>query len=183
MEALTQEFAARANELRRVPPASSGYLAQNDLRALIGDALSLGWTLYAYEADLPALRTAGTDLKSMASVNRREATQAANFAGLLAQGHPTLVWCGNGHLTKIAVTEWRPMGFALLEDHAVDAWAIDQTATVHWPDRGPLVPVGRFEEELIQRGGVAGFLSEEGPEGWPSPTADAFILALDNNMT
>jgi hypothetical protein len=48
---LTAAFAHQANETREVPPAASGYLAQPEMRRLIGTALGLGWELVGYEAD------------------------------------------------------------------------------------------------------------------------------------
>lgn len=35
-----------------MPAADNGYLAQSDMRELIQHALDLGWTLFAYEADI-----------------------------------------------------------------------------------------------------------------------------------
>ena len=51
MEALTPAFAAAANRDRCLGPGG-GYLAQSDLRELMTDALGLGWSLVAYEADV-----------------------------------------------------------------------------------------------------------------------------------
>ena len=84
----------------------------------------------------------------------REAEQAQNLALLSGSGEAMLVWCGNGHLIKVSVQGWRPMGLVLCEDHGIDAFALDQTATVKWPDRGPNVRVDGFREQLADRGGV-----------------------------
>jgi hypothetical protein len=75
------------------------------------------------------------------------------------------------------------MGLVLREEHGIDAFALDQTATVKWPDRGPNVRVNHYREQLADRGGIAGFLSEDAPDGWFRAGADAHVLALDNEMT
>jgi hypothetical protein len=183
MEALNKEFAEHANELRRLPEATRGFLAQPDMRALIDHALQLGWTLFAYEADIAALSADGPDGQDMRAINRREAEQARNLAKLSSTAEKMLVWCGNGHLIKAPVQEWRPMGFVLHEEHHIDAFAVDQTRTVEWPDRGPSVCVDGFSAQLSNHGGVAGFLRDEAPDGWISAGADAYVLALDNEMT
>src|SRR5262249_45232305 len=45
MEALYRPFAAEANASRTLPDVAEGYLAQEDLRALMASALELEWTL------------------------------------------------------------------------------------------------------------------------------------------
>jgi hypothetical protein len=74
------------------------------MQRLIGAALDLGWTLWAYEAVIDI--TPDTDqehLRSIEFTNWREREQAANLGRLVdaAPGEPLLVWCGNGHATKI----------------------------------------------------------------------------------
>lgn len=183
MEALQDAFAAEANESRNVPAVTAGYLAQPEMRALIQRALDLEWTLLPYEADVFALQSCGFDRNDIRRVNRREAEQADNLARLSSHGEPMLVWCGNGHLTRVAVQDWRPMGYVLREVHGIEPFAIDQTQTVKWPDRGPSFRVDGFQHELTVRGGVAGFLSEEAPADLSPGGADAYLLALNNEMT
>jgi hypothetical protein len=153
------------------------------MRRLIQHALELGWVLSPYEADIGALQACGEDQHDVGIVNRREAEQARNLARLAESDEPMLVWCGNGHLLKVQLQDWRPMGLVLREVHGIDAFAIDQIATVKWPERGPNVRADDFREQLAERGGVAGFLSEDAPDGWLRAGADAYVLALDNEMT
>jgi len=57
MEALQPGDAEAANTTRRPPDAADGYLAQPDMAELIQAALALGWTLWAYEADIDTPRS------------------------------------------------------------------------------------------------------------------------------
>lgn len=104
MEALHPRFAEKANETRAVPAATSGYLAQADMRDLIASALDLGWTLVDYEAER-RLEPSDVSPRSMRRINWREEQQARNLATALQalpNGERLLVWCGNGHLSKRA---------------------------------------------------------------------------------
>src|SRR5215207_694282 len=105
MEALTPDDAEAANTTRQPPDAADGYLAQPDMRQLIQAALALGWTLWAYEADIDHTPAAVVEqgLGGLPFTNWREAEQARNLAAVLA-GRPAsdrlLVWCGNSHASK-----------------------------------------------------------------------------------
>jgi hypothetical protein len=76
---------------------------------------ALGWTLWPYEADIdyaPATLVQ-QGLMSQAFSNWREAEQAHNLAAVLAGLAPSdrlLVWCGNGHASKVAGEDWTSMG-------------------------------------------------------------------------
>ena len=50
MEALPHRHGDTQGPILAVPPDTGGYLAQPEMRRLIGTALDLGWTLWAYEA-------------------------------------------------------------------------------------------------------------------------------------
>jgi hypothetical protein len=87
-----------------LPDDERGYLAQPEMRAMIGTVLGLGWTLWAYEDQIEI--TPDTDrawLRSMEYTNMREREQAANLCRLLeaAPGEPMLVWCGNSHASEL----------------------------------------------------------------------------------
>jgi len=49
----------------------------------------------------------------MEFTNWREREQAANLCQLTAAApaEPLLVWCGNGHASKIKTDDWIPMGW------------------------------------------------------------------------
>src|SRR6516164_6873461 len=84
MEALHWPTTGMQGPIRDVPSVPGGYLAQPDMRRLIGAALDLGWTLWAYEAVFEI--TADTDqdrLLSMEFTNWREREQAGNLGRLL----------------------------------------------------------------------------------------------------
>jgi hypothetical protein len=112
---------------------------------MIGTALDLGWTLWAYEAQFDV--TPDTDrawLRSMEFTNWREREQAANLGRLIdsAPGEPMLVWCGNGHASKHDPSgcdddEWIPMGWHFRELSGLDPFVIDQTVTVNFSGRPP----------------------------------------------
>ena len=133
MEALPHRRGEPQGPILAVPPDTEGYLAQPEMRRLIGTALDLGWTLWAYEAVIDI--TPDTDqehLRSMEFTNWREREQAVNLCRLLdaAPGEPVLVWCGNGHATKVEYEEWVPMGWHFRDMSGVDQFVIDQDVTV-----------------------------------------------------
>lgn len=187
MEALTPEFAAIANETRALPDVDSGYLAQPEMRTFIEGALGRGWTLIPYEVD--TWPPPGLDQNTREAANWRDEQQARNLVEALeplSHASPLLVWCGNGHLTKCAVRDWRPMGFCFAELSGIEPFAIDQIRSVEFPGRSPdAAPwVAAYADVLARGGGSAGFLSEDAPEGWfGTETADAFVIAMNDPMS
>ena len=194
MEALSIALAARANAVRALEQLSpGGYLGQPEMRALIEAALALGWTLHAYEADF-RLSPAGDGPEDSAAINWREDQQARNLAAVVSSLPPSdriLGWCGNGHLSRQAMTAavdgeqetWTPMGSLVGGYCGIDPFSIDQTMTVEWDgvEREwftPLVAAVRAQ------GGTTGFLAAEAPDelDWLGPTADAYVLSLDNAL-
>lgn len=84
MEALPYRRGEPKGPILAMPADTGGYLAQPDMQRLIGAALDLGWTLWAYEAVIEI--TSDTDqehLLSMEFTNWREREQAANLGRLL----------------------------------------------------------------------------------------------------
>ncbi len=131
MEALDARFAERANQTRRVPPWPGGYLAQEGMRRLIRTALDLGWTLVPYEADTSKAPTF-PDAKGIAATNWREQEQAKNLAAVMKTLGPDgrlLVWCGNSHLEKKLIGNWKPMGAQFWKVSGIEPFSIDQTLT------------------------------------------------------
>jgi hypothetical protein len=190
MEALRVGDAEAANATRRPPDATSGYLAQPDMAALIRAALELGWTLWRYEADVHHAPAALVDqgLGSQAFTNWRELEQARNlaavFAGLAASDR-LLVWCGNGHACRVAGEGWSSMGYEFAALVAEGAFVVDQTVTVAFPglEQRHAALVAELAPILDRYGGTAGLLLEEaGPLScWPG--VDALIVSTDNAMT
>jgi len=177
MEALWRPWAETANRERRLPPADAGYLSQPEMRALVGDALALGWTLVAYEAEdarSPFLPGGGVDYEL---VNAREQDQARNLAATLPET-PLLVWCGNSHLAKEPSEDWTPMGLLFRELTGIDHFALDQTWTID--DRDNLVEELRADLEPL--GGTAGMLVEELPERFSAAGVDALLFSVDNAL-
>jgi hypothetical protein len=190
MEALQPGDAEAANTSRRPPEAAGGYLAQPDMRGLIQAALALGWTLWRYEADIDHAPTALVEegLMSQAFTNWREVEQARNLAGVLAGLAPSdrlLVWCGNGHASRVAADDWMSMGYHFAALVAEGAFVIDQTVTVAFAglEQRQAALVAELAPILDRYGGTAGLLVEEaGPLAcWPG--VDALIVSTDNAMT
>jgi hypothetical protein len=172
-----------------------GYLAQPEMRAMIGTALDLGWTLWTYEAQFDV--TPDTDLawlRSMEFTNWREREQAANLGRLMdsAPGEPMLVWCGNSHASKHEPSscdddEWIPMGWNFREMSGLDPFVIDQTVTVNFSGRPP----GHAQElleflagTLADLGGTAGILRAQAPPPLDQRTGvDALVVSTDNELT
>ena len=73
MEALTPDFAATANRDRRLG-SGDGYLAQPELRDLMTAALEFGWSLIAYEADVPP-----GDPHSVPTANQRQPSKPTTW--------------------------------------------------------------------------------------------------------
>ncbi len=196
MEALYPHFAEEGNRTRRLPEAGQGYLSQPEMRAFMQDALDLGWTLVAYEADsrlwlddhIPAIapEKAAAALLSMPFTNWREEEQPRNLVAALKRLPPEgrmLVWCGNGHHGKSPVSDWVPMGHHFIGQTGLDPFVIDQNRTVRFEPEDPKTELeSRYRGELSARGGTAGFLAAERPEPLAEETADAFILSTDNEL-
>jgi len=194
MEALYGAFATEANSTRQVPSARMAYLGQDDMRALIGDALALGWDLIAYECDFS--RWTGGDTRSPEFGNWRDAEEARNIAEFLArspQNLRLLVWCGNSHQRKtpqiypgLRRLTWIRLGQRLQELTGIDPFVIDQSVTVEygWRRSPRRQDVKRYAGELGALGGSGGFLREEDPDvRWRNDlSADAWLLSLDNAM-
>jgi hypothetical protein len=188
MEALPHPADGTLGPIRVIPAAQGGYLAQPEMRTLIGTALELGWTLWAYEAAIP--RDADPEeLVSLPFTNKREREQAENLCRLAADAPaaPLLAWCGNSHACKEARGDWVPMGhhFTMLSGAA--AFVIDQTVTVDFSGQSaPWVQelLSGIGEQLDAFGGTAGILREQAPPRlgtWPG--VDAVVVSTDNALT
>lgn len=193
MEALYPSFADEANRSRRLRTEDIAYLAQNDMRVFIADALALGWDLVAYEADFNLRPRKDGEQETLEDANWRDEEEAGNIARFLAS-MPTdtklLVWCGNSHQRKTpqqwhAGGDWVRLGQRLVE-RGFDPFVIDQSPTVEYsPGESPRRDdAERSRSELEALGGTAGFLREEDPSPrWrDDPAADAYVLSLSNVM-
>jgi hypothetical protein len=172
-----------------------GYLSQPEMRTMIGTALDMGWTLWAYEDQVEI--TPETDrawLRSLEYTNIRERKQAVNLGRLIdaAPGEPMLVWCGNGHATKCgtsspAADEWVPMGWHFRELSGLDPFVIDQTVTVEFsgrPEEWRAQLVESLADTLADLGGTAGILRVQAPPPLDDYIGvDAFIVSTDNELT
>jgi hypothetical protein len=167
-----------------------GYLTQPEMRAMIGTALNLGWTLWAYEAQFDVTpETDRASLRSQEFTNWREREQAKNLGRLLdaAPDEPMLVWCGNGHATKEKVQDWVPMGWHFRELSSIDPFVIDQTVTVAFRGELPsrvLELLSSLAGTLAGYGGTAAILREQAPPELDWYTGvDALVVSTDNAMT
>ncbi len=175
--------------------AYGGYVAQPEMRTMIGTALDQGWTLWAYEHQIQI--TPETDrawLMSLEYTNMRERGQAANLGRLIeaAPGEPLLVWCGNGHATKDLGEDdsgdaWVPMGWNFRELTGIDPFVIDQTVTVAFsgrPHEWRQQLVESLADTLAGLGGTAGILREQAPAPLDQWTGiDALVVSTDNALT
>jgi len=81
MEALPWPAEGTPGPIHALPPAHGGYLAQPDMRGLMGAALELGWRLWAYEAVFDVAADADpAELLTMEFTNWREREQAGPAA-------------------------------------------------------------------------------------------------------
>ena len=178
-----------------LPGDAGGYLAQPEMRAMIGTALDLGWTLWAYETQFEVTPETDRDwLLSLEFTNRREREQATNLCQLLetAPGEPMLVWCGNGHASKHGTAtpgddEWVPMGWHFREMSSIDPFVIDQTVTVAWdgePRPWARDLLGSLADVLAAYGGTAAIRREQAPPPLDQrDNVDALVVSTDNALT
>jgi hypothetical protein len=143
------------------------YLRQPDLRALADHALALGWTLVPYEDAAAGGSYREDGSIDWSAVNAREEGQASNLAAALP-GAPVLVWCGMGHLRKVARREMTPMAARFWRLTGIEPFSIDQVETVTNPEL-----VGEARTELEAFGGTAGRLVDD-------DAVDARIWSVDN---
>ncbi len=187
MEALPHPAGGLLGPVREIPVTAGGYLAQPDMRSLITTALDLGWTLWAYEAVIPA-DADPAELLGLEFTNRREQEQARNLCQILAEdpARPLLVWSGNSHAAKEANGEWVPMRHHFMALSGTDPFVIDQTVTVDftgqprpWVDE-LLAGLGHM---LATFGGTAGILRDQAPpplDCWCG--VDAVVVSTDNTL-
>lgn len=167
-------------------PEPFGYLAQPEMIDLVDGALALGWTLIGYEASFDQEpEWVRANRLTIDATNWREGQQADNLAAAFAQrnGAPLLVWVGNSHHLKERLDDWTPMGHLLTTTHDLHPYCIDQLATVALgAGHRPIIPLtAELTRTLDERGGTAGFTTDDPPPGLPVlPGYDALILSTDN---
>jgi len=196
MEALySPAFAKEVNDSRQLPDEEDSYLAQSEMRAFIQNALDLGWTLIAYEADFTVTPP---NLSQREEISWREEMQARNLTAALedlAGDTKLLVWCGNNHHTKALVPispdhheeSWALMGYRFRSLSGIDPFVIDQGATVVFPGIPRRPKMRHWLEEvtptLTAFGGTAGFLKEEAPPCFSCIEGDdACVISIDNEV-
>ena len=186
MEALPAPVPGAPESWIELPPVEGGYLAQPDMRELARTALGHGWRLWSYEERTPPDLLAHPDqLLTMEFTNRREREQALNLAELASRLPMLLVWCGNGHATRLVVADWVPMGHQFVHITGRQPYVIDQTVTVNWNDEHSYLPDGAvewLERELAPYGGTAAVKHDDAPEQLLQHDADAFVLSVDNRL-
>jgi hypothetical protein len=190
MEALTWPADGTPGPIHALPSGRGGYLAQPDMRRLIGAALELGWSLWPYEAVFEAAAEADpARLLTIEFTNWREREQAANLSRLVeaAPAEPLLVWCGNGHASKEAASDWVPMGWHFRARSGVNPFVIDQTVSITFDGQPQpwvqslLAAVG---ETLAAHDGTAGILRDQAPAPLSGRTGvDAVIVSTENTLT
>jgi hypothetical protein len=190
MEALAWPAADVPGPILEIPAAGGGYLGQPDMRRLIAAALELGWGLWAYEAVFTMTPDSDpAEFRTMEFTNWRDREQAANLCRLAAAdpAEPLLVWCGNGHASKVKTDDWVPMGWHFRAMSGTDPFVIDQTVTVDWHDRPqPWVQelLAELGETLAAHGGSAGILRDQAPAPLAGRDyADAFVVSTENSLS
>jgi hypothetical protein len=99
-----------------------------------------------------------------------------------------LVWCGNGHNSKIGISEWSPMGYQYQKLSGINPFVIDQTRTVNfdsWDNQLEMELMMQFSDELIKHNETVGFLIEGIPptlKHYHDLGADAFLLSTQNEL-
>jgi len=186
MEALPWPADGSPGPITAIPEVPFGYLAQPEMRILIGTALDLGWSLWAYEASMDPDIKPG-EPPTMESTNRREREQASNLCQLTASGEPLLVWCGNSHAMKTAGGEWVPMGYHYAAMSAVEHFVIDQTVTVAFGEGSRTWAeelLASLDDTLAAYGGTAGILRDQAPPPLNTRSGvDALVVSTENALT
>ena len=126
---------------------------------------------------------------SMEYTNWRELEQAHGLDRALKampNGAPLVVWCGNGHLVKVPVDDWLPMGLGFAEVTGLEAFAIDQNVTVRFDAASRIALSDKLLEkygtQLEQAGGTAGLLAIDEPILDRPHGADAYLFSLHNEL-
>ena len=190
MEALPSSANDPPEPIRDIPSRDGGYLAQPEMRRLIASALELGWTLWAYEADVD-FRKSEAELLSLEFTNWREREQAKNLSRLVsaAPEDPLLVWCGNGHANKKKTDDgWIPMGYHFAATSGIEPFVIDQDITVDFTGQGPATWVrdllAGLDDILAAHGGCAGIVREQAPPPLDClQEVDAVVVSTENELT
>jgi hypothetical protein len=167
-------------------PRAGGVLDQPDMRDLLRTAAEVGMRVDGYDVDdKEAPIRLRTKVKKPEYSNWRDGNQAENLTTLLGELPPDagmLVWCANLHHAKVRFMAYQPMGWQFAIKSGVDPFVIDQTVTVNFTGRKGAFPVLDWARRtLLERGGEAGFIWEEGLPRL-SPGCDAWVLSLDNNL-
>jgi hypothetical protein len=191
MEALPWPANGSPGPIWAMPEGYGGYLAQPDMRALITTALELGWSLWAYEAEIEVRADADpAELLTLEFSNRRDHEQARNLCRVLAAApaEPLLVWTGGDHASKQPSHGWVTMGCHFPAMAGTSPFVIDQTVTVDFTGRGsrPWVDqlLSSLGETLDALGGTAGILRDQAPPPLSSRVGvDAVIISKDNALT
>jgi hypothetical protein len=167
------------------PPTSDGKLEQPEMAELLQTARKVGFRVAGYDVDPSAIPLKlRTKQESSAFTNWRDGQQAANLAALLETlpaEDRMLVWCGNMHHSKVRLLQFKPMGWQFAATTGIDPFAIDQTATVAFPQRTTPPRLLDWALPELRLRGHAGFLRAEGVP-MVSPGCDAWLLSLENQM-
>jgi len=188
MEALPWPADGPPGPILAIPPQQGGYLAQPEMRRLVGTALELGWSLWAYEAAEPGPGRGPAEMLTMEYTNWRDREQARHLARVVAAapGEPLLVWTGGNHAAKQPIGDWVPMGCHFAAQAAADPFVIDQIVTVAFKGRSrPWVDdlLAGLGETLAAHGGTAGILREHAPSPLDRRTGvDAVVVSTDNAL-
>jgi hypothetical protein len=203
MEALPWPARGTPGPILAIPPARGGYLAQPEMRRLIGAALELGWSLWAYEAADEGWAIGDTEpaeLLTLDFANWRDREQARNLRRVLAvaPAEPLLVWAGGDHARKEPIAwspdasqeltqEWVTMGCQFPALSGTTPFVIDQTVSITFGTQAPpWLPrlLAALSEILAAHGGTAGILRDQAPEPlttWPG--VDAVVVSTENTLT
>ncbi|MDP8909536.1 MAG: hypothetical protein M3N47_10580 [Chloroflexota bacterium] len=189
LEDVPREVTEAINQTGRLPQAADGVLQDDDMRALLQDALGLGWTLWGFAADRRQNCSTTIDWAYAEWLLR---TECANLDAVLAQlGEDTklLLWYDGASMTLWGPHYHKADTETLESTEFVNlsweqAFVIDQTATValypesQWYCEGlanGLKPI------LDSFGGTAGILHEDAGSLRFSPIGcHAFLLSTDN---
>jgi hypothetical protein len=189
MEALPHRRGEPQGPILAVSPDSGGYLAQPEMRRLIGTALDLGWTLWAYEAVIDITPDTDQDhLRSMEFTNWREREQAQNLCRVLAEapGEPLLAWTGNSHAATEASAGWVPMGCHFPRLSGIGPFVVDQNVSIdfgHGSRDWIRDLLDSLSDTLAAYGGTAAILRDQAPGSLAHWPADAVIVSTDNALS
>lgn len=192
VEALDATVAAELSAARVVPAASGGVLAEDDMRAMLQDALDRGWDVWGFAVDLTRYPGPATGADDGEWRQRQCCAHLDDVLGRLGHATKLLVWYEGASMTL-----WGPhFDAAAIDDVSHcrfsdltwdESFVVDQTCTIAFYAESERVCANLVESTrpvLESFGGSAAILHEDAgePLRYSACGCHAFLLSTENAL-